>query len=261
MLPPPSVTDLAAFAGRYQLDEEEARRSFYFCVALRCISADEFLGRHLVVRGSGAMWLTYGLPRIPRDLDLVATHYDARYSPPNVRTRIEKLVSQAITRGIASHYPTEKWVGDMSTVMHIQISPFYANVNSVNVRLRGFGEASACVRACDISYLLAEKLIALVTLPDPIQKRYRDFFDIAWMLRSHHDLVDRRRVQSIIRAALVVQGHALQPLAKVFSEECGDAVRERYRQLAAQAIAHDLPFETVWPTVVSFVTENVTELR
>jgi len=157
---------------------EEAERRFFLYAAICSIALDELLSDDLILRGSGAMWLTYGLVRAPAaDLDFISRSIVADRSTDVQRDELAKRIHAALSRGlrrVVKDFDDRK--DRLLKTVRVEVSPFYMPVGIKRQRLEA--RSDLAVQVAELEYLLAEKLIALIRQnevgkQDPITRSVR----------------------------------------------------------------------------------------
>lgn len=247
---PESFESIPHWRGQNGVSEEDGRRAFFIPVALRAIVKDEFLAKHLIVRGSTALWLQYGLPRIPHDIDLIATHYVTGKSPEIVKNRVVARLKTSLSHGCREEFDNPEWLKLMVASLKFEISPLRVACNKLLADI-GRGESCEC---CDLDFLVAEKVIAFVTRFDLLPSRIKDVIDIAWAVKRYREVIDRRKVQLYADRRMQCESVSVVT-TPAFVERVKPDIKERYHEILEGYYSPVPEFDECCDVVIRLVRE------
>jgi hypothetical protein len=215
----------------------------FLTAAIASVAADDALADELILRGAGALWLAYGNPRLPDDLDFISLRLQLGTNSAR-RQEIQDRVSLALSQGLRQFIPDfDHWRGRLLQLIKIEVSACYMPCGTRRHPIPLGTRLS--IGVADLEYLLAEKLIALARFSPGRKLRTNDPFDISFMMRRHATQID------LPKLAHYVNGRAnLNPTAPIavrqFTDATKSATAANYQTLAATLGHHFIPFNQAW---------------
>lgn len=247
---PPTFESAEQWAADHSLPHEDGLRAFFLTAALRVIARDEFFAKHFVVRGSTALWLRYDLPRVPRDIDLIATHYVTDVSPPLVKSRVVPRLKQALSDGCQKEFGRVPWARQMVSSLKFEVSAYRIPFQRGTVVVGH----EASIDCCDLEFLISEKVVAFLTRFEAIPSRMKDLHDIAWASGQYGDVLSIKQIRAYVDRRLKHENLKVNTTPESFAE-VRPSLAVRYKGLDDGRLDRLIPFEKSCETMLQFVRE------
>ena len=276
---PTSIAELAAWRRLHGTTAEEARRRLVQFVILASMSSSAAVLARVAFKGGNALRFVHGNPRSTLDLDFSAEG-DFPDSPEDIKRLMDAALKTAERRyqikarcqslhrnppGLDKTFPTYRikvcyqFPGDkhyqnfgerkgFSEVVEVEIS-----LNDVVCETdeREFHETAKSVRVCTLADIISEKLRALLQQVPRRRSRPQDVFDIASMVRRHHETIDLNKVSTFLVKKSEARGIVASKSA--FDESVRDKAAVSYQEEVRPFTVRFIPFDEAWDEVLRLV--------
>jgi len=187
---PIAMEQVEEWGRRNGVSRQHAAERFVSYAVLDSIAGDDSLNELLVLRGSGALSMFYGLNRRAADLDFV--HSRVLRIADSEHAALIQAVNAALSRGLRRHFRDfAEACRLLFDTIKVEVAPRYDQLSINRFRLPGSGRD---ILVCSLEYLLAEKLVSLVRQAFMGKPRGKDVYDIAEMCRLNKiDVTELRR--------------------------------------------------------------------